>query len=68
MCEDRAEKAPSGPPDALPFPETDLSPALQRAIAARLESGEIDEAEREELLGILTRSAAPERHTPRESD
>ncbi len=43
----------SGQGDALPYPDSDWSPALQRTIKRKLDKGEIDEVDANVFYGMM---------------
>lgn len=42
---------------ALPYPDSDLSPALQRTIKAKIDRGEIDEVDADVFYGAMRQTA-----------
>ena len=44
----------------LPYPDSDLSPALQRTIKRKIDAGEIDEVDAETFFGVMRQLSEPE--------
>ena len=44
----------------LPYPDTDFSPAVQRAIQRKIESGEDEGIDRDEFFRLLGKVAQPQ--------
>ena len=42
---------------ALPYPDSDLSPGLQKTIYDKIQRGEIDEVDADDFFGIMQRAA-----------
>ena len=47
--------------DGLPFPDSDLTPTLQREIKRKIEAGEIDEVDEDLFFGLLGCTSVPEK-------
>ena len=45
----------------LPYPDSDLLPALQRTIRDKIERGEIDEVDESAFISVLTRTLPQEK-------